>query len=235
LSVTERLWELQNVMSRLVEKERALSTKPESFADADREYRAASDQITRLETRIQELGKERRKLDGELQDGQQQLKKYQSQLMQVKNQVQYSAAWKEIDTARKKVKDLEDADLKVMADIEEAENQLQALRETTAGLKSRHDQEYESWQSSLGDLRIEVEKIRQKVADIETGIPETIRRQFHRIFQQRQGVAVARVINDSCSGCRVRLRPSAVQQVRRGEVISCEGCGRIVYFERVAS
>lgn len=235
MSVTERLWELQNVMSRLVEKERALSTRPESFAEVDREYRAATDQITKLETRVQELGKERRKLDGELQDAQQQLKKYQSQLMQVKNQVQYSAAWKEIDTARKKVKDLEDADLKVMADIEDSENQLKALQETTVGLKSRHDQEYESWQSSLGDLRTEVEKIRQKVADIETGIPETIRRQFHRIFQQRQGVAVARVINDSCSGCRVRLRPSAVQQVRRGEVISCEGCGRIVYFERVAS
>jgi uncharacterized protein len=235
LSVTERLWELQNVMSRLVEKERALNTKPESFAEVDRDYQAATDQISRLETRIQELGKERRKLDGELQDGQQQLKKYQSQLMQVKNQVQYSAAWKEIDTARKKVKDLEDADLKVMADIEESENQLKELRETAVGLKGRHDQEYESWQSSLGDLRSEVEKIRQKVADIETGIPENMRRQFHRIFQQRQGVAVARVINDSCSGCRVRLRPSAVQQVRRGEVISCEGCGRIVYFERVAS
>jgi uncharacterized protein len=235
LSVTERLWELQNVMSLLTEKERALATKPESFAQADREYRATSEQISRLEAKSQELGKERRRLDGELQDGQQVLKKYQSQLMQVKNQVQYSAAWKEIDTARKKVKDLEDADLKVMADIEESEEQLKALRETSVGLKSRYDQEYEAWQSSLGDLRSEVEKIRQKVADIEQGIPENMRRQFHRIFQQRQGVAVARVINDSCSGCRVRLRPSAVQQVRRGEVISCEGCGRIIYFERVAS
>ena len=121
---------------RLVEKERALSTKPESFSEVDREYRAATDQITKLETRIQELGKERRKLDGELQDGQQQLKKYQSQLMQVKNQVQYSAAWKEIDTARKKVKDLEDADIKVMADIEESENQLKRFRRRQPGSRA---------------------------------------------------------------------------------------------------
>lgn len=235
MSVVERLWELQNVMSRLVEKEKALASKPDSFAQVDREYQNTSTQISRLEQRIQDLSKERRKLDGDLQDAQQVLKKYQAQLMLVKNQVQYSAAWKEIDTARKKLKEMEDADLKVMGDLEEAENQLKSLQESSVPLKSRFDQEYEAWQTSLGGLRAEIETIRQKVSGIEQAIPENIRHQFHRIFRQRQGVAVARVLNESCSGCRVRLRPSAVQQVRRGEVVSCEGCGRIIYFERAIS
>lgn len=235
MSVVERLWELQNVMSILAEKEKALASKPDSFAEVDKEYQNTNTQMTRLEQRIEELSRERRKLDGELQDAQQVLKKYQAQLMLVKNQVQYSAAWKEIDTARKKLKELEDADLKVMGDLEDAENQLKSLKESLVPLKSRFDQEYDAWQSSLGGLRAEIEKIRQKVSGIEQAIPENIRQQFHRIFRQRQGVAVARVVHDSCSGCRVRLRPSAVQQVRRGEVVSCEGCGRIIYLERVAS
>lgn len=235
MSVVERLWELQNVMSRLVEKEKALASKPDSFAQVDREYQNTSTQISRLEQRIQDLSKERRKLDGDLQDAQQVLKKYQAQLMLVKNQVQYSAAWKEIDTARKKLKEMEDADLKVMGDLEEAENQLKSLQESSVPLKSRFDQEYEAWQTSLGGLRAEIEAIRQNVSGIEQAIPENIRHQFHRIFRQRQGVAVARVLNESCSGCRVRLRPSAVQQVRRGEVVSCEGCGRIIHFERAIS
>lgn len=235
MNVVERLWELQTVMTHLAEKERALAHKPDSFAEVDREYKSASAEIARLEERIQELGKERRRLDGELQDAQQVLKKYQSQLMLVKNQVQYSAAWKEIDMARKRVKELEDADLKVMGELEESEGQLKSLQEASGPLKSRFDQEYDAWQTSLGGLRQEIESIRQKMSGIEEGIPEDMRRQFHRIFQQRQGVAVARVVNESCSGCRVRLRPSAAQQVRRGEVISCEGCGRIIYLERATS
>lgn len=235
LNIVDRLWELQNVLSHLAEKERALNLKPQSFADVDREYKSASAEMSRLEQRSAELDKERRRLDGELQDAQQLLKKYQSQLMQVKNQVQYSAAWKEIDAARKRVKELEDAELKVMSELEEAEEQLQTLQEASVGLKSRFDQEYAAWQTSLGGLRTEIEAIRQKISGIEEAIPENVRQHFHRVFQQRQGVAVARVVSDSCSGCRVRLRPSAAQQIRRGEVVSCEGCGRIIYLERAIS
>ena len=235
MSVVERLWELQNVLGVLKEKEKALASKPDSFAQVDLEFQNTNAQMSRLEQRIEDLSRDRRKLDGQLQDAQQLLKKYQAQLMLVKNQVQYSAAWKEIDTARKHVKDLEDADLKVMSDIEEAENQLKTLREFSVPLKSRFDEEYGAWQSSLGGLRQEIEAIRTRVLGIEQAIPETVRRQFHRIFQQRQGVAVARIINDSCSGCRVRLRPSVTQQLRRGDVVSCEGCGRIFYLEKVTS
>jgi predicted nucleic acid-binding Zn-ribbon protein len=235
LNVVDRLWELQNVLSQLAEKEKALLLRPQSFSEVDREFQSANSEMSRLEQRIQDLGKERRRLEGELQDAEQVLKKYQAQLMLVKNQVQYSAAWKEIDTARRRVKELEDAELKVMGDLEEAEGELQTLRQSFDGLKSRFDQEYAVWQTSLGGLRQEIEAIQQKRTGIEEGIPEKVRRQFHRIFQQRQGVAVARIVADSCSGCRVRLVPSAAQQVRRGELVSCEGCGRIIYFEKASS
>ena len=44
--------------------------------------------------------------------------------MQVKNQQQYAAAWKEIDATRKQVKELEESELKKMTDIEALQRQL---------------------------------------------------------------------------------------------------------------
>jgi len=107
-----KLWELQQVLTELADRERLLNVKPDSFATVDREYQQANDDMQRLQESLDTMSKERRRVDGELSDQQELLKKYQGQLMQVKNQQQYAAAWKEIDATRKHVKELEDSVLK---------------------------------------------------------------------------------------------------------------------------
>src|SRR5207245_1291702 len=128
--------------------------------------------------------------------------------MLVKNQQQYAAAWKEIDSTRKQVKELEDSDLKIMTDIEGLQKQLDERRGGSGELKARWDEAHEAWQHSLGDLRAEVEQLKKRVEMIEAGLPERLRRDFYQIFNQRQKVAIARVVSDSCSACRSRIRPA---------------------------
>ncbi|HEY8132407.1 MAG TPA: C4-type zinc ribbon domain-containing protein [Thermoanaerobaculia bacterium] len=231
----EKLWELQTVLSQLADREKQLTSKPESFAAVDRQWQQANEQMTRLQQSIEQLSKERRRVEGELGEQQEILKKYQGQLMLVKNQQQYAAAWKEIDATRKQVKELEDADLKTMGEIESLQADLDQQRGGSADLKSRWDEAHNAWQHSLGDLRTEVEQLKKRAEEIETGLPERLKRDFHQIFRQRQGVAVARIVNDSCSACRTRIRPALFQQLKRGELVHCEGCRRILYLERPTS
>jgi predicted nucleic acid-binding Zn-ribbon protein len=227
----EKLWELQTVYTQLADRERRLSVKPDDFAAVDREWQSANEEMERLAAQIEVLSKERRRVEGELSDQQELLKKYQGQLMQVKNQQQYAAAWKEIDATRKHVKELEDSALKQMGDIDGVQKQLDDRNDAHAELKSRWDAAHVAWQSSLGDLRSEAEALRKKAARIESTLPEGLKREFQRVFKQRQGVAVAPVANDSCSACRSRIRPALAQQLKRGELVHCEGCHRILYIE----
>ena len=227
----ERLWELQTVLSQLGDREKQLTTKPESFASIDREWQSANDEMARLQQSIEQLSKEHRRVDGELSDHQELLKKYQGQLMLVKNQQQYAAAWKEIDSTRKQVKELEDAELKAMSDIESLQSDLNQRESASADLKSRWDEAHAAWQHSLGDLRTEVDKLKERVTAIESQLPERLKREFYQIFKQRQNVAVARVVSDSCSACRTRIRPALFQQLKRGELVRCEGWNRILYLE----
>ena len=231
----EKLWELQTLLSQLGDREKQLNTKPESFASIDREWQAANDEMTRLQQSIEQLSKEHRRVDGELSDQQELVKKYQAQLMQVKNQQQYAAAWKEIDATRKQVKELEEAELKTMGEIEGLQSDLNSRQAGSGDLKSRWDAAHAAWQSSLGDLRAEAEKLKEKVAAVESQLPDRLKREFHQIFKQRQGIAVARIVNDSCNACRTRVRPALFQQLKRGELVRCEGCHRILYLERPAS
>jgi predicted nucleic acid-binding Zn-ribbon protein len=231
----EKLWELQSVLSQLAEREKLMSVKPEAFAAVDREYQASNEEMARLTASLETLGKERRRVEGELSDHQELLKKYQGQLMQVKNQQQYAAAWKEIDATRKQVKELEESALKSMGEIDGVQKQLDDRNAGFADLKSRYDAAHAEWQASLGDLRAEAEALRKKADQLEAARPEQARREFQRTFRQRGGVAVAKVVNDSCTSCRTRIRPALAQRLRRGEMVLCEGCHRILYLEKPAS
>jgi predicted nucleic acid-binding Zn-ribbon protein len=231
----ERLWELQGVLTQLGDREKQLTSKPESFAAVDREWQQANDEMTRLQQTIEQLSRERRRVDGELGEQQEILKKYQGQLMQVKNQQQYAAAWKEIDATRKHVKELEDSTLKTMGEIESLQKDLDERRQGSVELKSRWDAAHDAWQHSLGDLRTEVDQLKARVGSIETSLADRLKRDFYRIFKQRQNVGVARVVSDSCSACRTRVRPALFQQLQRGELVYCEGCHRILYYEKATS
>lgn len=231
----EKLWELQSVLTQLGDREKQLTSKPESFAVVDREWQQANHEMTRLQEAIEQLSRERRRVDGELGEQQEILKKYQGQLMLVKNQQQYAAAWKEIDATRKHVKELEDSTLKTMGEIESLQKDLDERRAGSADLKSRWDAAHEAWQHSLGDLRTEVDQLKGRISKIETALSDRLKRDFYRIFKQRQNVGVARVVNDSCSACRTRVRPALYQQLQRGDLVYCEGCHRILYYEKASS
>jgi predicted nucleic acid-binding Zn-ribbon protein len=234
LNDVEKLWELQSVFSALNDREKQMAVKPESFATIDREYTAANEEMERLQQQIDALAKERRRIDGELSDQQELLKKYQGQLMQVKNQQQYAAAWKEIDAARKHAKELEESELKNMSDAEALQKQLEERQAGHDELKSRYDAAHDEWQHSLGDLKKESEDLRKKVEMIEAGIPRPLRDMFHRVYKQRQQVAVTRVERETCSTCRTKVRPALFQQLKRGEMVYCEGCHRILFTERAS-
>jgi uncharacterized protein len=233
--VLEKLWELQQAMSELGAREKQLTTKPEPFAGTDREYTEASSTIEGLKAQREVLEKTRRETERNLEVEQETLQKYESQLMKVKNQMQYAAAWKEIDTARKKVREMEESLLSTMSEIERIDEDL-AQRETTlAPIREKYEEQYREWQDSLAGIREEAERVREKISQIETLIPETLKKQFYRIFEHRQGVAVTTIENNACNACRFKVRPAVSQQVKRGEVIFCDQCRRIIYVERVVA
>jgi len=235
LSDVDKMWELQTVYTALNDREKQMAVKPESFASVDREYQSVNVEVTRLQQQLETLNKERRRVDGELSDQQELLRKYQGQLMQVKNQQQYAAAWKEIDATRKHVKELEESVLKNMTEAEVFQKQLDERSDGHAALQARYDTAHADWQHSLSDLRKEADQLRAKASQIESTLPERLKNEFLKIYRQRQQIAVARVTSDTCSACRTRVRPAVAQQLKRGELVHCEGCHRILYLERPTS
>jgi len=87
---------------------------------------------------------------------------------------------------------------------------------------------------SLGGERDQVQKEIEKMgaereAIVETLPPDLLTR-YERLRQQHRGVAVASIIDNSCSACGSSLTPALAQSTRlANEINNCPTCGRILY------
>jgi hypothetical protein len=81
-------------------------------------------------------------------------------------------------------------------------------------------------QQELDGTRAERERLLKE-------LPKAMSTLYNRISARiRDGVAVAEARNGACTACFMALRPQIMADVRRGnEVITCDNCNRILYYE----
>jgi uncharacterized protein len=208
-----------------------LQQYPVQIQAIDDEVKAAAGAVEAAKAALGDHQKERRRLDGELQDWEAKLRKYNEQLMQVKTNDEYRAMQHEIGSVKEKIGGVEE---KILLLMEESETGEARVKQEQARLEERR-REGEARKSIVLQEKAQVEAEAARVnADQDTAraaLDPTILDMFDRIARGRQGVAMARAREERCQECNVRIRPQIFQEIKRNErIIQCDSCKRILYY-----
>ena len=229
----QHLIDLQVVDLRLAELRAQLSSFPKRLAELDARLAAARKQLdTAKQAHTQSL-KDRKTFELDVEQWKEKVRKYKDQSASVKTNEAYKALLHEIAHAEGEVAKAEDRLLDRMMAGEEFERQIKSAERSIKEIEAASSAERAELLKEQSALQKELEVDEARRNEDTSSIPEDLLDHYHRIAKRHGGVALAAVRDETCSMCRVRVRPHVFQELRRTdceELFHCETCTRILYY-----
>ncbi len=228
----QKLIALQNLDTTIRKLEKDQQAIPERRAEIEREFDQRAFEIRALENRRDEAKHTRARLEDEVVEQRGRAERAERNLMSSKKQDEYTAAIREADAARKQISALETQILEQLETLEQAEAALKERADEIASLNSDRDARLKAFDDETGTIGDRLTIARKEREEVFANLPKAMSGMYARIKARiRDGVAVAEARNRSCTACFMSLRPQVMAEIRRGEeVLTCDNCGRILYF-----
>ena len=228
-----KLIELQKTDNDLRRLKNIIETADKRRAGIEQEFEQHAFSIRELQRRRESLKAEQLENENHLAENKTYLERAERNLKHAQNQKEYETAMREIDALQKLINNIETNLVETMSSLEEVEKELSDRADEINSLDSKRAEALESLDKELSAARSQFETLSAKRAAALATLPEDWAYTYDRLTQRnRDGIAVAEVVNGSCSACHISLRPQMLVNVRSAkEVIICESCSRILYVE----
>ena len=226
------LFDLQEIDLEIDARRVAIS-EAESRIGESEEVEAAAGVIIEREAEVQELHKKLKAAEWEVEDLTNKIKPLEKKLYGGSVHIPKELASIEEDIhslqARKRV--LEDKELDVMTQLEEAERVLAAVKHEHATLLAEWQEEQRRLNQERENLAAEIAQLEDKRTVQRSRIGGEFLALYDGLRAKHQGRAVAKVERGTCGGCRISLPMSLLQRARGGSdiIVQCSSCERILY------
>ncbi|MBX3102607.1 MAG: hypothetical protein KF690_08870 [Bacteroidetes bacterium] len=221
---------LQKIDSQLDKLRQIRGGLPEEVQDLEDELEGLRTRIQRLEEEITGTRKEIANRQVIIEDSRELIKKYDKQLMDVKNNREYEALNKEIELANLEILTSE-RKIKIFSqEIEEKEAKLNEVQAKFDERKNDLDEKNKELEIIIEETRAEEEKLRAESAEASKDIEPRLLKAYAKIrSNMRNGLAVVTMDRGACGGCFAIIPPQRQAEIRqRKKLIVCENCGRIL-------
>lgn len=230
-----RLLDLQTVDTTLARLDHRRQTLPEHAAIAKLQtVRAAvASDLVAAETRISDLELEQAKAETDLEPVRERLTRNQTRITNgaVADPKALSSMLEEVTHLKKRINDLEDAELEVMEQLEAALASQERLRARAEQVDADLGAAIADRDRQLAALGAEMDGLREQRVEIAPLIPDDLLALYDKIGASHRGIGAAELRARRCTGCQLEVNAAdlrAFSAAAEDEVLRCEECGRIL-------
>ncbi len=194
---------------------------------------AAREEAAELDSRIAQVEQEKTEQEGLLATEQENIRRSESHMKEIKTNNEFQAIGREIAAARKQAAELEERILQKVGQIEQ-------LRGESAGRSASLAELEQNTAQRSGEKLAEISAIQQDIdvdlarrEEITKHLPASLLKRYALLREQRRGQALAIARDGYCLGCNMNLPPQLYNSLFRGdEMISCPHCQRVLILKQ---
>jgi hypothetical protein len=228
----EKLLILQDRDQKRLAQEGLLRTIPRDVAAIEQKIAGEQTALEAARGELQQLELKKKALENEIAAAAEQMGRYRSQQLQVRKNDEYQALGVEITHTQSAIGTLEEQELEVMYSIDDARRKVAAAGEELKRNVSGHEARIRLMRERETTLQGELQAAQALVAAAREGIDEAVRRLYDRLVSKPGLPAVVAVREGKCGGCHLKISTNVESESRKvDKVVTCDQCGRIVYWE----
>jgi hypothetical protein len=227
------LRELQGLDRELNEKRQSRQKLAGEQAEITSELSRVQEMVDILQANVAVLDAQRRDLSQDLVIEEGNIAKAEGRLPTIKTQREYVAVLKEVDTAKKMNKDIQDKIAALDAQMESLNNESQEKEEELAQIQSQVQER----QKEIATALAEADKLLGEGDGRRDGfldqVPTALRKRYEMLLDKRAGVAVVEARQETCCGCNMNLPPQLFNRLYTStEILTCPHCNRMLYLNQ---
>ncbi|MBK8822748.1 MAG: hypothetical protein IPN58_09120 [Anaerolineales bacterium] len=231
MSASLGLYRLQQV-DRQIDRARSQLDTIRQTLENDVELREALKRVETTQAEHYRASQELKSLEAEVQTHKIKMEQAESSLYggTVKNPKELQDLQKDIVSIKKYITALEERELESMMRAENTENALQSAKTELELMQARLGNEHRKLIDEQSVLITEMERLTEEREAALGPIESTLLATYEYLRQQKRGVAVTEINDNSCSSCGATLNAALQQNARSAkQLMNCPSCGRILY------
>ena len=231
MAMIRQLYNLQSIELEIESMEKTLLQKKARLGES-RQLLEARRRRLEAGQKLEEIGKQQKAAEWEIEDISGKLAKVQQDLYggRTQNPKELSALQHEAEGFKNKRDRLEEKALEIMEQVDAA-----------IIVQSRLDKELSAveaeWKNQQQQLAVEIEQLQDSLIGLEqqkkqaAAAIDTETMECYKRLRRQKGLAVARVEQGTCRGCRISLSTAELQRAKGSRLVMCSSCGRILFID----
>lgn len=231
MSAALGLYRLQQVDSQMDQIRARLDTIQKTLEN-DVKLRAAMDAVSAAESEHKTSSSAVKASEAEVETQRIKIENTESSLYSgmVKNPKELQDLQMEAASLKKYLGVLEERELEAMVRAEETQKSLDEANKKLQAVQAELKDQNRDLSNESDSLRKDIERLEPERKAVIDNLADQFIKTYEDLRQQKKGVAVAAMADNSCSACGTTFTQSQHQNARAADqLFNCPTCGRIIY------